>query len=377
MRRRPRLSVPLVFCAAVAGALAGCGDAPTEPEEEPTPDLPFTLAVHMRDDEGITVLRSDGTVEARIRCPQCLPETMKDPRWSRDGRMLSVTARRDTFSVLLVVNRDGTGLREIASVPRIWPAPGSRIGFSYPGFQADWSADGKLVYTRSTSTETSLETVNADGTSRSVIYRDAIGLGDPGSYRVIVPRWGGADGTITVGMDRRVFAMNSDGSNLRPLAPGIASASSHTWSPDGRSIAFIADGDEQNDLMSLDVASGAIRTVYKSANQRRVGTYCWSPDGARYSLLVGAFPSALLTVNADGSGAREEATVAASFYPKAAWSPDGRYLIFLADMGIPGGGLGMQLYGVRLRDRAVAPITSLANLWNYSLAVAEGDHCSY
>lgn len=365
----------LLFVAAIM-AFAGCDRSPTDPDEEDqTPDAPYSVAVRMRDDPGITILRSNGTVEGRISCTtQC--SILADPRWSRDGRMLSVTSRRDTLSILLVVNRDGTGMREVASVPRILPVPGKITTSTYPDFHADWSADGELVYTRSTSTETSLETVNTDGTSRNVIYKDAVGL-ESASYRVIVARWGSTDGTISAGIDGAIYAMNSDGSNRRLLTPGISGAGVHNWSPDGRSIAFSADVGGRSALMSVDVASGAIRTIFTSNDARHMRSYCWSPNSARFSLVVNEFPTALLTTNADGTGLREEVTGIHNLsLPKAPWSPDGRYLFFLEDKGIPAGSRGMQLYAVRLRDRTVAPVTDIENLQNYSLAVAEGDRCS-
>lgn len=367
-------------------AIAGC-DGPTDPREngetppepELTPDLPYTVAVNRREPVGttpaITLLRSDGSVEAALKCPAC-SGVLSDPRWSRDGRMLSVTSRRDTFSVLLVFNRDGTGLREVARVAAIRPPPGKITTLTYPYLYADWSRDGRLLYTRSTTTHTNLETVNNDGSAPRVIYSDTVGLQESGSYRVIVARWGFADGTITANMDERLFAMNADGSDFRPLTSTGIRASRHSWSPDGRNIAFIAAGEAGNTVMTLDVTSGALRTVYASAAFKSVRSYCWSPSSSRFSLTIGEFPASYLTVNADGSGIREQAQSLAAFSPKAVWTPDSRYLIFLVDMGIPGGSHGMQLYRVRLRDREVARVTDLPDLVDYSLVMAEGDSCS-
>jgi WD40 repeat protein len=377
-----RRVVAVVMSAAIT---LGCDRTPTDPEdedliEEPsTPDLAYTVAVNRRQEFGtapaIALLGSDGTIERTITCAACWG-TMQYPRWSRDGRMLSLEARRDTFSVLLVVNRDGSGLREVARVTAIRPSPGKITTPTYPRLAADWSADGRLVYTRSTPTETALETVNADGTGRNVIYQDSLGLEEGGTYRVIVPRWGSADGTISAVIDGRIYGMNADGSNMRILTPTITSAYGHSWSPDGRRIAFTTSASNTNTLMSMDVASGAIRSVYTSGVFRLVRGYCWSPDGARFSMAIGEFPTTLTTINADGTSLREEAQARILFYPKVVWSPDGRYLLFLADEGIPGGSRGMQLYRVRLRDRQTAAVSALPDLYDYSLAVAEGESCS-
>lgn len=357
-------------------AMGGC-DGPTDPEDKDeapevdlTPDLPYTVAVNRREAAGatpaVTILRSDGSVEATLGCSDCWGQ-LSDPRWSRDGRMLSVTSRRDTFSVLLVFNRDGTGLREVARVPAVRPPPGKITTSTYPDFHSAWSNDGRLVYTRSTPTHTNLETINADGTSPRVVY-----TGEAGGA---VARWGRASETISAQIDNRIFLMNPDGSNLRSLTPIGIDAYAHSWSPDGRSIAFTASGDASNALMVVNVTTGALRTVYTSEAFQHVRSYCWSPNSARFSLVVGAFPASYLTVDADGSEMQQEAQSPSAFYPKAVWTPDGRHLIFLTDMGIQGGSRGTQLYRVRLRDRDVAPVTNMLDLEQYSFAMAEGESC--
>lgn len=348
---------------------AGC-DGPTDPEIDPAPDLPYAVAVNRREAVGttpaITILRSDGTVEQTLSCPACRGQLF-DPRWSKDGRMLSVTSKRDTFSVLLVFNRDGTGLREVARVAAIRPPPGKIATSTYPDFYADWSSDGRLLYTRSTPTHTNLETVNADGSSARVIHTDSVRL---------IARWGFANATISAAIGSRIFAMNPDGSNLRSLTPMGIRVGGHSWSPDGRSIAFTTSGDVNNALMSVDVASGALRTVYTSKAYQPVRSYCWSPNSARFSLVIGEFPASYLTVNADGSELREQAQTPAAFYPKAVWTPGSRHLLFLANMGIQGGSRGTQLYRVRLHDRDIAPVSAMPDLEDYSLALAEGESCS-
>ena len=325
------------------------------------PGIPaFTMAVTRGFGSWVTIVRSDGTIEATIACGgQCYH--LDRPNWSRDGRQLAMTGQRDTMSVLFVANRDGTDLHEVASAPR-FVVRTDRFTFTYyPEFFEDWSADGRLVYIRTTRSGQSIETVGADGTGRSVVTTTSQPLETPFGGMVGEPRWGPGDTVITAAISGQLHAIEPDGTNLRPLIASDAPRSfSHEWSPDGRGIAwrFYGAGDIEGAAI-LDPRSGSLREVILPAGH--VSQMCWSPASSKLSffhtsgLLHEAWGS-IYTMNVDGSGLRRVVTPISGEF--IGWSPDEGFLVH-TDRRFYTGALHGQLYAQSL---AAGTNTRLADL---------------
>jgi len=337
---------------------------------------PFTMAISARADYGITVVRSDGTTESRISCgTQC--SYLAGPNWSRDGSKLALTGKRDTLSVLFVVNRDGTDLHEVASAPRLFISPPTNSAY-WSEFREDWSTDGRLVYVRSTQAGNAIETVAADGTGRSTVMAPTDPNRTPADlYTRTNPRWGLGDSMITAEIGGQIYAMNPDGSNLRQLSTGTASAFEHRWSPDGKTIAFSTGTTDPSHATAtisiLDPVSGASRQI----SVPRLRAFCWSPNSARLSLVsleneLQGWES-IYTVNADGTGLQKAVTaIMGTENSASAWSPDGNFMVYTDDRrfttGIPGG----QVYAQSIGEGTNTRLTDIQNVIFVSIAESRG-----
>ena len=143
------------------------------------------------------------------------------------------------------------------------------------------------------------------------------------------------DGTPTI------YLVNSDGSDQRPLnTSGERLEMSPSWSPDGKSVAFIsrAKSGGDIDLRVVDVASGATVVVRGDGREKGPNPPVWSRDGRRLAFigLDARGRNEVWVVNRDGTGLRE---VSSKFDARGkadvSISPDGRRVIYIAGMRGP------------------------------------------
>src|SRR5262249_7574968 len=115
----------------------------------------------------------------------------------------------------------------------------------------------------------------------------------------------------------------------RPL-PGTAGGNFPTWSPDSKSLAFLAD----NKLKRVEITGGAPLSLCDAANTRVTPTGTWNRDGV---ILFGS-SGGLQRVSASGGGATlltkvDSPKESGHGYPQ--FLPDGNHFIYFVDSNDP------------------------------------------
>ena len=180
--------------------------------------------------------------------------------WSPDGRKIAFSASARPADVgIHVMDADGRNVKRLTSAND--PAQCSD-GSSASDWKADWSPDGrKIVFERDVHTSDSGYDCGLDG-------------------------WGYVP---------HVWLMNADGTGLRRLTSASTIADGDpVWSPDGRSIAYIA-----NDGMYVVDSEGANPPRLVNLQNLNTGSPlspAWSPDGKKLLFLAANPPNNKLAI---------------------------------------------------------------------------------
>jgi Tol biopolymer transport system component len=191
----------------------------------------------------IYVMNADGSRPVRLTNN---PGDDSNPSWSPDGSRIvfgRVTAVGGRYEYhLLIINRDGTGERIIATdgMFPVWSPDGLRIAF--------------LAYDRfPTLITTQIYLMNVDGSGRRRLTTSRTTDANPD--------WS-PDGTrIVFSRNNEIWVMNSDGSGQRRLGTGTQPA----WSRDGRRIAFVKGPDDRTQIYVMTPDGSSVTRVIASA----------------------------------------------------------------------------------------------------------------
>jgi hypothetical protein len=130
--------------------------------------------------------------------------------------------------------------------------------------------------------------------------------------------------------DQRIFVMDVNGTNLRPLIPGADALQLAGWSPDGAQILYWVAGEGRAAKVRLvEVTSGRVTDLFEA--QMAAPSPAFSPDGrwiAYLDRVPGRMADGLYLTHLDGSGRRLVAQL--DYWPVSSvtWSPDGKWLVF-------------------------------------------------
>lgn len=101
----------------------------------------------------------------------------------------------------------------------------------------------------------------------------------------------------------RLWTIDVDGDNHRPLLDDGIDASQARWSPDGKSLAYVVSREEHSELVVRWIGSGESARVTQLDNSP--GNLAWSPDGRQlaFTAFVDSSPAPFVTLPAAPKGA--------------------------------------------------------------------------
>ena len=308
------------------------------------------------------------------------PALDTSPAIARDGRIAFVSTR-DGRPDLYVMDGDGGNVRRLTSSP--FTVTGTAededaVSCCDAGdTQVSWSPDGRRL---------AFDAANSyvpPSCFRNCVTWDAYAIRDDGSDLRLVapggraPNWS-PDGRSLAhladvdpyGVATRVTIRRLDGSRVRSLPVENDLADGPTWSPRGDRIAFQGRQSETKPyVIGVARADGARRRWLKAGRRPM-----WSPSGRRLAYIGWAdgLDGRLLTVSSAGGPKRR------LVHPRltilgAAWSPDGRSIAFAGRWRRPGG--PFEVGAVRTSDgrgRILAQLPDRTWLWAGPLWTPDG-----
>lgn len=159
-----------------------------------------------------------------------------------------------------------------------------------------------------------------------------------------------------------IYLLDVATGRVRALTSDLAYNLDGAWSPDGSRIAFQSSRDGRDDIYVMDLRSGAVGRLTDGKGFNEYPD--WSPDGQQIlfsSSRDGVNDPAgtgyyrdIYVMQADGTGSHR-LLHHAGIFGGAAWSPDGRSLVFGASHGD-----GWDVFTMQVDGRSVTQVTSWA-----------------
>ena len=154
---------------------------------------------------------------------------------------------------------------------------------------------GQIAFASARSGIPQIYLINTDGTSLRAITNIEQGACQPswspdGLQLVFIsPCRGRGEFYENIYTDSSLYAVNADGTNVRPLTVVPGSDFDPAWSPDGKQIAFASNRAGRKEIYLLIVDSGAVTRITNSTGDVENSQPSWSPDGSRIAYTVKRF----------------------------------------------------------------------------------------
>jgi len=252
--------------------------------------------------------------------------------WSPDGKSIRYASSSllppttETPSWLTEVQVDGSGLRRqslgVEAQSTSWASGGWPFAFGTGPYAFDFDK-GPL------GPKPSLFVVDGFGAEprRIALIPHPKGEEDitepvltPDGKRVAFQRWG-------IHHNVNVWTVGADGSDPRPLVPGLVAVFTLEWSPDGGTLALGAHTTRRSGehVYTVPANGGSPRKI---VDEEILDGPAWSPDG-RW-LAYSNYEGEVWRIHRDGSGRQLIARLPGKEVKDLLWSPDGVHLAYSA-----------------------------------------------
>ena len=207
--------------------------------------------------------------------------------------------------------------------------------------------DGRVFYVRATQHEAKNQTHTAIWSARAGAAPVPFTSGEKDRMPRISPDGAHLAFVADRGDGTRVYVVALDGGEARPLGDAYDAIAALAWSPDARSLAFVATS-------PLDAATARIAHDEKTgARHIRMLPFKSDDDG-----LLDGRRKHLFTIGLDAGATAVRRTHGDFDVQTPAWSPDGACVAFAAQIGQPEFAFGTDIFVVTLADGALAKITA-------------------
>jgi Tol biopolymer transport system component len=267
-------------------------------------------------------IRTDGTGDIPLTDPSRYLEAWS---WAPDGDRIAVVYAPIFVGVaagLYTIGADGRDVRELVPDARMVPK---------------WSPDGsRILFVRGN--PAMLHMVDADGSNLTQVGNLRTGLGGGAEWSPDGRRIG-----VSVASCQQFVLMDADGSNqVRVVAPHPVCG--HTWSPDGKLIAYNSAGQPNNGIFLLRTDTVDPKPLTSNCNVQGQcsGTRSyflpkWSPEGRRLAFLSQESNGTTIKVHVYDLDRQETTEFEAGGFLDYSldWSPDGARIAFSGRKAAP------------------------------------------
>ena len=219
--------------------------------------------------------------------------------------------------------------------------------------------NGQIAYSISTNAGMELHAVQSDGSDDRPIPTPP-GLPwlhgwSPDGSKIAVAIFPSGGG------ERAIWVMNADGSNATKVA-SAENVSVPSWAPDGSAIAYAARTDTRTEIHLVDPNGSSDRIVHGEGAEGTFSIFSaqFSPDGTKILFDRGTDSGFdIFVMDTDGTDVRQVTTTGSDYDPH--WSPDGSQIVFTRQEIVESGGQSSATSDIFVMDADGSHVRRLTN----------------